>query len=112
LLMQIRTGHIPLNAYLYRIKKSVTSRCNACWERGHWTATETTIHYLFECQAYAAERYDMSKALGRHARDLQGILSCIDRVKELLKFLGRTGRFKETHGNMIGDVSQLESEEV
>lgn len=112
LLMQIRTGHIPLNAYLYKIKKSVTSRCDACWGIGLWTITETVVHYLFECQAYAAERYDMDRALGRHARDLKGILSHMDGVKELLKYMGRTGRFKMTHGDMIGDVSHLESEEV
>ena len=52
----------------------------------------------------------MDRTLGHHARDLQGILLCIGRVK-LLKFLGHTGRFRKAHGDMIGDVPQLESEE-
>ena len=102
---------MPFNVYLYHIKKLVTRRCNACWELGCWMATETVIHCLFERQAFVVERYNMDRALGHHVRDLQGILSCIDRVKELLKFLGHTGRFKKTHSNMIGNVCQLDSEE-
>ena len=58
---------------------------------------------------YAMERYDMHRALGRYSRDLQGILASLDRIKELLKFVGRTARFKMTLGNAIGDVSHLET---
>jgi hypothetical protein len=111
LLTQLRTGHIPLNSYLFRIKKSGTRRCESCWGTAHLTITETVVHYLFECQAYAEERYDMDRALGRYSRDLQGILSSLARIKELLKFVGRTARFKNTLGDTIGDVSHLESGE-
>jgi len=67
LLIQIQTGHIPLNSYLYRIKKSGTRQCDACWGANRLTITETVIHYLFECQAYATERYDMDRVLGCNA---------------------------------------------
>ena len=53
----------------------------------------------------------MDKALGRHSKDLQAILASLDYIKELLKFVGRTARFKKTLGDAIGDVSHLESEE-
>jgi hypothetical protein len=53
----------------------------------------------------------MDKALGHHSRDFQGILASLDRVKELLKFVGRMARLKTTFGNTIGDVSNLETEE-
>ena len=112
LLTQMRTGHIPLNSYLHRIKKSDTRRCESCWGRGRLEITETVVHFLFECQTYAAEQYDMDRALGRHLRDLRGILASLDRVKELLKFVGRTARLKTTLGDAIGDVSHLETEEV
>jgi len=111
LLMQLRTGHIPLNSYLFRIKKLGTRRCESCWDRGQLEITETVVHYLFECQAYAAECYDMDRALGRYSRDLKGIMASMKRIKELLKFVGRTTRFKKTLGDSIGDVSQLEPEE-
>jgi len=111
LLMQLRTGHILLNSYLFRIKKSGTRRCKSCWDRGRLEITETVVHYLFECQAYAAEHYDMDRALGRYSRDLKGIMASMKRIKELLKFVGRTARFKKTLGDSIDDISQLEPEE-
>jgi len=111
LLMQIQMGHIPLNSYLFCIKKSGTRRCESCWGIGQLEITEMVVHYLFECQAYAAEHYDMDRALGRYSRDLKGIMTSMKRVKELLKFVGRTARFKNMLGDSIGDVSQLESKE-
>ena len=75
------------------------------------TVTETVVHYLFECQAYREERYDMDRALGRLSRDLWGILASLDGIKELLKYVGRMARFKTTLGSALGDVSHLESEE-
>ena len=111
LLIQLRTGQIPLNSYLHRIKKSDTRRCVNCWDAGRGSIIETVIHYLFECQAYAVECYDMDRALGRMLRDLQGILASLDKIKELLKFMGRTSRFKTRLGDAIGDVSHLDPEE-
>ena len=112
LLMQLQTGHIPLNSYLHHIKKSDTRCCESCWGKGQLENTETVVHFLFECQTYAAEWYDMDRALGHHLRDLQGILASLDRVEELLKFIGRTARLKTMLGDAIGDVSHLETEEV
>ena len=43
------------------------------------------IHFLFKCQAYAAERYDMDRVLGRQSRDFKGFMASLDGVKELLK---------------------------
>ena len=111
LLIQLRTGHIPLNSYLHHIKKSATRHCTNCWDASHRSIIETVIHYLFECQTYATEHYDMDRALGHHSRDLKGILGRLDRIKELLKYVGRTARFKMTLGDAIGDVSHLEPEE-
>lgn len=53
----------------------------------------------------------MDRALGRYSRDLKGIMASMKRIKELLKFVGRTARFKTTLGDSIGDVSHLEPEE-
>jgi len=109
--MQIQMGHMPLNSYLHRIKKLNTRHCESCWGRGRQEVTETVVHFLFECQEYAVEQYDMDKVLGHHSRDLQVILASLDNIKELLKFIGRMARFKKTLGDTIGDVSHLESEE-
>ena len=78
LMMQLWTGHIPLNFYLHHIKKSATRHCKSCWGIVRLEVTETVIHFLFECQVYTAERYDMDRALGRQSRDFQGIMSSLD----------------------------------
>ena len=46
--IQLRTGHIPLNKHLHRIKKSATPKCLQC---GH-NQIETVHHYLFDCPRY------------------------------------------------------------
>jgi len=53
----------------------------------------------------------MDRALGRNSRDLRVILAGLDGIKELLKYIGRTARFKNTLGDALGDVSYLDSEE-
>ena len=111
LLMQLQTGHIPLNLYLHRIKKSTTRRCESCWGIARLEVTETVIHFLFECQAYVAERYDVDRALGCWSRDFQGIMASLEGVKKLLKYVGKTARFKKMLGDALGDVSHLDSEE-
>ncbi|KIK02623.1 hypothetical protein K443DRAFT_96534, partial [Laccaria amethystina LaAM-08-1] len=71
---------------------------------------EMVIHYLFECQTYAREHY-LDRVLGCQSRDLKGILASLHKIKELLKYVGKTGRFKTTLGDAIGDVSHLDPKE-
>ena len=48
LLFQLRTGHIPLNTYLYyKIRKSVSPICPNC--RQH---NKTVLHYILHCSAF------------------------------------------------------------
>ncbi|QRV93039.1 hypothetical protein RhiJN_21057 [Ceratobasidium sp. AG-Ba] len=47
LLIQLRTGHIPLNAYLNRFGHVESANCPACDQRA-----ETVEHYLTHCPAY------------------------------------------------------------
>src|ERR1700674_5022538 len=50
LLMQVRSGHIPLNSYLHRIKKLDTKSCQLCQPvPGEDRPAETVNHYIFEC---------------------------------------------------------------
>ena len=50
LIIQLRTGHVLLNAYLHRISKLDQPLCHLC-ERGD----KTVHHYLFDCTAWAHE---------------------------------------------------------
>ena len=45
IIFQMRTGHIPLNSYLHRIKRQHPSACPLCDD-----PEETVEHMLFECR--------------------------------------------------------------
>jgi hypothetical protein len=54
ILLQVRSGHLPLNHYLHRIKKSDTERCQACrLNPGDETPKETVKHFLYNCDTYS-----------------------------------------------------------
>ncbi|KAJ3518307.1 hypothetical protein NMY22_g13741 [Coprinellus aureogranulatus] len=57
-LTQIRTGHMPLNAWLHKRKLAETDKCQQCNDN----KKETIHHFLFECKAYRPMRYKMDKA--------------------------------------------------
>jgi ribonuclease HI len=89
LLLQIRSGHIPLNAHLYRLKCVDTDICQACTtRRGTSPAKETITHFLFDCPAYQYECHDLDRLLGRHNRDLEHIMSNKKNIQAPLKFIG------------------------
>jgi len=109
LLIQIRSGHIPLNAHLFKLKCIDTDKCQACLpRRGAIPARETITHFLFECPAYAHERFDFERALGRQSKDLELIMACKKRIRELLRFVSRTERLKKS----FGDLTQSDDEDV
>ena len=85
LITQMHTGHILLNAYLHRINKIDTPLCPSCG-----LDSESVHHYLFDCLAWRAECWCISKALGCEAKSLWHVLSSEKGVGELLGFLGRT----------------------
>lgn len=100
IIFQIRSNHIPLNCYLYKIGKSPTKQCEQCWRRRRVEVAETVTHFLFECPSFDYERHDLDRKLGRSSRDLKTILSNAEHIRILLKYIGRTRRFKE-----LGDVA-------
>ena len=110
LLLQIRSGHIPLNVHLLKLKCTNTDKCQACFSRqGTLPARETITHFLFECPAYSYERHDLDEALGRHSRDLESILASRKRTRELLRFVSRTGRLKRSFGDLAQRVDDEEA---
>ena len=52
LVTQIRTGHLPLMKFLYRIKRADSPNCLNCTSP---PAKETVHHFLFECPTYTNE---------------------------------------------------------
>ena len=103
LLFQLQSNHLPLNAYLHRIKKSENKFCLNCWNLLNYKVKETVTHFLFECPSYEDERHTLDRKLGWLSRDLRAVLSEKEPIRELLRFIGRTKRVKTT----LGDVSQF-----
>jgi ribonuclease HI len=89
LIIQLRSGHIPLNAYLHRISKRDSPICTHCKD-----GDETVHHFLFDCTTWSYERWPLSRRLGRASRSLATLLGTKKGVDEVLKYIGRTGRFK------------------
>ena len=90
LVIQLRTRHVPLNAYLHRISKLDQPLCRHCR-----SGNETVHHYLFECTAWAYERWSLCHRMGRAAKSLCGLLSIERGVDEVLEYIGWTRRFKD-----------------
>lgn len=94
--IQLRTGHIPLNRHLHRIKKSDTPLCLQCGE-----VTEESIqHYLFRCPRYERERHVLHMALGRKATQAAYLLNNVNARTHLLKYINATKRLRTPFGEV------------
>jgi hypothetical protein len=103
LLIQVRSGHFPLNSYLHRIGKSETKHCRKCRaEPGEETPVETVNHFIFECDAYSQERISLTRATGRDNLNLKDIMLKTKSMKALTKFIHRTGRLNTDEQPAIG----------
>jgi hypothetical protein len=95
-MVQIRSGHIPLNVYLCKIGKIDSETCQACQnEEMQLQRRETVSHYLFECTAYNVEREQLAGKISRSHLNLKDIMANTDRMKALATYVNRTGRFKK-----------------
>lgn len=105
LLIQLRTSHIALRAYLHRFKLADDPLCPECH-----TEPETVMHVLKFCPAYKEQRLHLQRDLGRDIEIDIDLLSDRKRVKKVLEYLEATGRFMETHG-AVGEPAPVAREE-
>ncbi|KAI6033804.1 hypothetical protein PISMIDRAFT_113320 [Pisolithus microcarpus 441] len=94
--IQLRTGHIPLNRHLHRIKKSDTPLCLQCGE----VTEESVQHYLFRCPRYERERHVLHMALGRKATQAAYLLNNVNARTHLLKYINATKRLRTPFGEV------------
>ena len=86
-LVQLRTGHIALNAHLHRIGKADTPTCLCCRR-----ANETVEHFILHCLAHAIPRRRLQRKVGRDAHNIQKLLSDPHVITHLLDYVTATGR--------------------
>ena len=90
IIAQLRTGHIPLNQHLFRIRRSETPTCPHC----QGLTVETVRHYLLICPHYQHERHILRQKLKRKADSISFLLSKPEATKPLLNYIHATKRFK------------------
>lgn len=95
LLLQLRTGHAPLNLHLHRIGKAESPLCPQCEE-----SRESVNHFLFACPAYARHRDRLSYEIGRDAQSLRGMLGVEENLKHVFAYVNSTQRLKPTFGKV------------
>ena len=93
MIIQIRSGHFPLNNYLYRIKKINSNSCTQCSEDQDGPP-ETVQHFVFDCPAYVVARNELTNKIGLNHLNLKDIMADTNRMKALITFINRTGRLQ------------------
>ena len=88
IMMQLRTGHVPLNQHLARIGKVPNPHCPHCPH-----ALETIEHFVLHCPKYHAARLRLYNALGRKSNQLSYLLSNEDATKAFLSYIRETKRW-------------------
>ena len=95
ILMQLRTGHAPLQRFLHRIDRVDSPHCPACQGED-----EMVNHYLFDCPVHAHAWHGLSRKLGWLSKSLCHLLGNWRVFKTMLKYVGETGRFRGTYGEL------------
>jgi ribonuclease HI len=88
LLIQARSGHIPLNQYLHRINKAPSPECPHC-KQGQM---DTPQHVLLSCPKNAIPRNALLRKFGRSSLSLPFLLSHKPAIPHALKILAQTER--------------------
>ena len=95
ILVQLRTGHAPVQAYLHRFKLADTPICPSCG-----TEPESITHYLLYCITYVAQRRCLRRSLGRDKSLGLEILGDETTIKPLMAYINDTKRFEDSHGSL------------
>ena len=91
ILIQLRTGHIPLQAHLYRIQRADTPTCPTCHNH-----PETVEHYLLHCPTYDEQRKVVRHKLGPGATSIKRLLATRRYLPALMVYIRDTARFQQT----------------
>ena len=103
---QIRSGHVPLNAYLHRFKIKESAQCPACG-----APNEMPQHFILECPVYRHERWKLRPKKGKPELKYEDLLSNKEKTVELAHYILDTRRFGqiEPEGSTRSKVTQCKS---
>lgn len=87
LLVQLRSGHAPLNHHLHRLGNSDFARCSC------GTDDETVLHYLLRCPNWKRARAPLRRAFPPSSLQLRTLLNDQEALPLLFEYIKKTGRF-------------------
>ncbi len=94
---QLHTGHIPLNAYLFRSRAAPSPICPHC------NVLETVTHFLLVCRRYSDERQALRRRMRLGNLQLRHLLSTTSRhIFATLTYMQCTKRFSDLSNNKGG----------
>ena len=99
ILFQLCTGHVGLNLHLFRIRKAESPACPMC----QGITVKSVKHFLLDCPHYRQQRHILQRTLRHNAGSLSFLLNSPVAVKQLLKYVHSTGRFKTLFGKDKAD---------
>lgn len=102
ILTQLRTGHVPLQAYLHRVGRADSPTCPLCGED-----RETVFHLIHRCSAHTKAREVLRAELGRPAFTLTQLLTNKRALKPLFKYLRKTDRFSDSYGDISANGTAI-----
>lgn len=97
LLIQLRTEHIPLQNYLYRIGKAGSPTCEHCGRE-----RETVQHFLMQCPAFKKQCRELVAQAGPDARKRGLLLSAKGMIRHLLTYVADIGQFGQVMDERAG----------
>lgn len=113
ILIQVRSGHLPINTYLKKINKRENNYCDACLDRTGRPVPETINHFILDCETYENERHALKRHSGRaNVFNLERIFKTEKGTRNLINFLDATKRFKQGLGRFRISLSQRSYEET
>jgi hypothetical protein len=95
LLLQLRTGYIPLAKHLHRICKANSPICPCCCQ-----ADNSVAHYLLHCPEHLRAHQVLYSAAGPDTHILHKLLGDPKLLPHLFRYLNRTGRFHSVHSTL------------
>eukprot|EP00918_Siedleckia_nematoides_P067420 GHVU01146787.1.p1 GENE.GHVU01146787.1~~GHVU01146787.1.p1 ORF type:complete len:468 (+),score=28.56 GHVU01146787.1:74-1405(+) len=95
ILVQLRTGHIPLQKHLHRIQRANSDICPCC--KLH---PETVFHYLMMCPVHKGPRASLRRNFSNRDWNLSSLLNRPESLEHLARYINTTGRFQHVMGDL------------
>lgn len=94
-LVQLRTGHIPLNQHLAHIQRADSPACPNCGAQ-----YQTVYHFILICPAYRVARCLLEQKVGRRHMQLEHLFNYDKSLPHLFCYLNSTKRLQQAFGNL------------